>query len=142
VLDHFQITNIWFAESGWQAKALHVLTLESLPRDKAVEDTRKWAEAMVDEEDSGNTDTVLLGTCQTVNILQKAIDVCGPDTKPEDIGISGVSSNCRIFEMINESDQKACHMETSPSVGGRNTGGKKFVAGERGRPDQGEYMVE
>lgn len=104
--------------------------------------TRKWAEAMVDEEDSGNTDTVLLGTCQPANILQKAIDVCGPDTNADDIGISGVSSNCRIFEMINKSDQKACHMETSPSVGGRNTGGKKLAAGERGHPDQGEYMVE
>lgn len=49
----------------------------------------------------------LLGTCQAANILQKAIGVCGPDTNADDIGISGVTSNCRIFETINESDQKA-----------------------------------
>lgn len=117
---------------GKKRRFMHQLW-NGLPREKAVEDTRKWVEAMVDEEDSGNTDAVLLGTCQPANILQKAIDVCGPDTNADDIGISGVTSNCRIFEMINKSDQKACHMETSPSVVGRETGGKKLVVGERGR---------
>jgi len=50
------------------------------------------------------------------NVLQKAIDVCGPDNSPSDVGFSGVTSNCPVFEMVPENDQQACHMESAPAA--------------------------
>ena len=49
-------------------------------------------------------------------MLQKAIDVCGPDNSPSDVGFSGLTSNCPVFEMVPENDQATCKMENVPSA--------------------------
>ncbi|MCJ1393462.1 hypothetical protein MMC18_006337 [Xylographa bjoerkii] len=56
-------------------------------------------------------------------VLTAATDLCGPDTNPGDIGASGITSECPIFDITPNTEMASCKIDMPVNLTSLNVGG-------------------
>ena len=60
-------------------------------------------------------------------VLDQATKTCGPDANAGDVGASGITSDCPVFEINSVEEQQACKIEIPPEIKEENVAGPASV---------------